>query len=88
MVWNYQNADCSLRKKFHCVIYYNFRQTFVPYVLCCKWTTSEVAEYAINDTVADPENRKPDVLSARQTAVQLMKDKVAFEEKLYTGIYE
>ena len=36
MVWNYQNADCSLRKKFHCVIYYNFRQTFVPYVLCCK----------------------------------------------------
>jgi len=30
MVWNYQNADCSLRKNY-CVIYYNFRHTFVPY---------------------------------------------------------
>jgi len=30
MVWNYQNADCSLRKKI-IVIYYNFRHTFVPY---------------------------------------------------------
>jgi len=29
MVWNYQNADYSLRKKI--VIYYNFRHTFVPY---------------------------------------------------------
>jgi len=27
MVWNYQNADCSLRKKFYCVIYYNFGQS-------------------------------------------------------------
>jgi len=24
-------ADCSLRKEFYCVIYYNFRHTFVPY---------------------------------------------------------
>jgi len=31
MVWNYQNADCSLRKEFYCIIYYNFRHTFVPY---------------------------------------------------------
>jgi len=30
MVCNYQNADCSLRKKI-LVIYYNFRHTFVPY---------------------------------------------------------
>ena len=30
--WNYQNADCSLRKKIYCVIYYNFWHTFVPYV--------------------------------------------------------
>ena len=30
-VWQHQNADCSLRKNFHCVIYYNFRHTFVPY---------------------------------------------------------
>ena len=30
-VWNYQNADCSLRKKIYRVIYYNFRHTFVPY---------------------------------------------------------
>jgi len=43
---------------------------------------------AINDAVADPENGKPAVLAARQRAVQVMKDKVAFEEKLYTGIYE
>jgi len=31
MIWNYQNADCSLRKKY-CVIRYNFRHTFVPYL--------------------------------------------------------
>jgi len=31
MVWNYQNADCSLRRKFYCVIYCNFRHIFVPY---------------------------------------------------------
>ena len=31
MVWSYQNTDCSLRKKIYCVIYYNFRHTFVPY---------------------------------------------------------
>jgi len=30
MVWNYQNADGSL-KKIICVIHYNFRHTFVPY---------------------------------------------------------
>jgi len=30
MVWNYQNADCSFRKKFYYVIYCNFRHTFVP----------------------------------------------------------
>ena len=30
MVWNYQTADCSFRKKLYCVIYYNFRHTFVP----------------------------------------------------------
>ena len=30
MVWNYQNADCSLRQKNCCVICYNFRHTFVP----------------------------------------------------------
>jgi len=30
MVWNYQNADCSLRKKYS-IVYYNFRHTFVPY---------------------------------------------------------
>jgi len=29
MVWNYQNSHCSLRKKY-CVIYYNFRDTFLP----------------------------------------------------------
>ena len=29
-VWNYQNADCSLRKKLLCVIYYNFRHNFAP----------------------------------------------------------
>ena len=27
MVWNYQNADCILRKKFYCVIYCNFPHT-------------------------------------------------------------
>jgi len=32
MVWNYQNTDCSLREKNYCVIYYNFRHTFVPYI--------------------------------------------------------
>jgi len=31
MALNSQNVDCTLRKKY-CVIYYNFRQTFVPYV--------------------------------------------------------
>jgi len=31
MVWNYQNADCGLRKKNYCVIYYHFRHSFVPY---------------------------------------------------------
>ena len=31
MVWNYQNADCSLRKKYR-VIYYHFRHTFVMQV--------------------------------------------------------
>ena len=32
MLWNYQNADCSLRKNFYRVIYYNFRHTFVTYM--------------------------------------------------------
>ena len=31
MVCNYQNADCSLRNKIYCVIYHNFRHTFVPW---------------------------------------------------------
>ena len=31
MVWNYQNADCSLRKKNYCVIYCNFWHTLDPY---------------------------------------------------------
>jgi len=31
MVWNYQNADCSLKRKFYLYIFFNFRQTFVPY---------------------------------------------------------
>ena len=30
MVWNYQNSDCSLRKKYG-VIYYNFRHPFLSY---------------------------------------------------------
>jgi len=37
VVWNYKNADCSLRKKFHCVIYCNFRHSFVPYWHIIKW---------------------------------------------------
>jgi len=35
MAWNYRNADYSLRKEFYCVIYCNFRHTFVPYLLTC-----------------------------------------------------
>jgi len=31
MVWIYHSADCSLRKKRYCVVYYNLRHTFVPY---------------------------------------------------------
>ena len=31
MVCNYQNADCNLRQKNYCVIYYDFQHTFVPY---------------------------------------------------------
>ena len=34
MVRNYQNADCSSRKNFYCVIYYKFRHTFVLYCAC------------------------------------------------------
>jgi len=34
MVWTYQNADCGLKKFIYCVVYYNFRHTFVPYGLC------------------------------------------------------
>jgi len=30
MVWNYENADCSFKKLIYCVVYYNFRHTFVP----------------------------------------------------------
>ena len=30
-VWNYQNADCSLRNTFYCVNYSNFWRTFDPY---------------------------------------------------------
>ena len=33
MVWNYRNADSGWRKKNYCVIYYNFRHTFVPHGL-------------------------------------------------------
>ena len=40
MVRNYQNANCSLRKKFYCVIYYNFRHTFALYLrLLFVWTS-------------------------------------------------
>jgi len=38
MVWNYQNTDCSLREKNYCVIYYNFRHTFVPYRHTANWS--------------------------------------------------
>jgi len=31
MVRNYQKADCSLKKQIYCIIYHNFRHTFVPY---------------------------------------------------------
>jgi len=31
MAWNYQNVDCSLKRLIYCVVYYNFRRTFVPY---------------------------------------------------------
>jgi len=31
-VWNYQNVNYMQFKKKYCVIYYNFRQTFVPYL--------------------------------------------------------
>ena len=31
MVLNYENADCSLKQYIYCVIYYNFRHTFVRY---------------------------------------------------------
>ena len=37
IVCNYQNADCSLRKKNYCVIYCNFRHTFVP---CSRHTVN------------------------------------------------
>ena len=30
MVWNYQNADCSLRKKIYCVISFIIPHTFIP----------------------------------------------------------
>ena len=33
MVRNYQNADCSFKEYIYCVIYYNFRHTFVPYAV-------------------------------------------------------
>ena len=55
-VWNYQNADCNLRKKFYCVIYYNFPQTSVCYDEICRCTlhddkpkcsTSDVVEVAV-----------------------------------------
>ena len=35
MVWNFWNADCILRKKFYCVIYYNFRHIFIPCRYSC-----------------------------------------------------
>ena len=32
LVWNYQHVDCSFQERhFYCVVYYNFRHTFVPY---------------------------------------------------------
>ena len=46
MVWNYQNADCSLRKKFYCVICYNLRHTFVPYSNSIKQLWSNLNEVA------------------------------------------
>jgi len=36
IVRNYQNADCmQFNKNIYCVIYYNFRHTFVPYEDLC-----------------------------------------------------
>ena len=37
MVWNYQNADCSLKKIIYCVVYYNFRHSVVPRVPDTLW---------------------------------------------------
>ena len=41
MVWNCQNADCSLSNKFYCVAYYNFRHTLAP---CCALTCSSLRQ--------------------------------------------
>ena len=46
MVWNYQNADCSLRKKCYRVIYYNFRNTFVPCLLLRPRSIGRVLQWA------------------------------------------
>jgi len=41
-VRNYQNADCSLRKKFIGVIYCNFRRTFATYYLRRRYHRSRL----------------------------------------------
>jgi len=38
MVWNRQNADCSLRKKITVTFFYNFRHTFVPHTSSSTWS--------------------------------------------------
>ena len=40
-VWNYQNADCRLKKLIYCVIYYNFRQ--VSFRSCSGLSDHKVA---------------------------------------------
>ena len=39
------NADCSLKKYIYCVIYYNFRHTFVPYSRLWPDGEVELAHY-------------------------------------------
>ena len=60
MLWNYQNADSNLRKKFYRVIQYNFRHTFVPYKIMKLNTTqplfSSLQTGAIGRTVQNSLN--------------------------------
>jgi len=44
MVWNYQDADCSL-KKIYCVILYYFRHTVVPYTAVVQCVASHGAGF-------------------------------------------